>query len=283
VRNINTMGQRNLRFIFIQLLFSLAIGQVAVKISDLVINKYYPDDYYYVYMHLALCTIVLSTSWVGFQISKSAGNTLEINTVFSLQYIVLLIDIFLVISYFIMVRGAEIDSFPREGKKILTQSPDTLNETFWSAVIFTMYLLWDIITKVPEIRWHNRNGKFEKETKAVFLPLVKRGWQTLVCLIAVLITYHCAANNKPSPIKTSLVDMVLILIFLTFRSLKQTIKREYKFKEDNIPHDLKVLSHGMKEVTISDRNYRLKFIIIKILPVYFCIMFLLLLYILKSL
>ena|ERR1041384_5930370 len=97
----------NLRIAFVQMLFALSIGQVALKVGDLI---YYSKegflsslyDYPYVYSHLLLCVIILTCSFVGWQISQSLDNSEKINFIGSLQYIILLVDISLVICYFIM-------------------------------------------------------------------------------------------------------------------------------------------------------------------------------------
>ncbi|SDS19605.1 hypothetical protein SAMN05216490_0713 [Mucilaginibacter mallensis] len=108
--------------------------------------------YYYIYTHMLFCVVILLTSWVGWQISQSTGNTEKVNSIFSWPYVVLLIDIFLVISYFIIIRGGEIDVNHH------IQPPSAYVETFWSMVIFITYLFWDVITKLRKIEFEPAEG-----------------------------------------------------------------------------------------------------------------------------
>ncbi|WP_431293407.1 hypothetical protein [Pedobacter sp. P26] len=207
----------NLRQIFVQMLFALAVGQVALKCGELINLKGSNNilgsvqEYHYVYSHLLLCVVILTTSWVGWQISQSVGNTGKINSIFSLQYIILLVDIFLVLSYFVIVRGAEIDF----GSHTIKEA-SIFPEATWSMIIFSTYIFWDFITKGITISYQIRkDGTYKRARKFTFGPFFFRTWQTIVCLaLTMFINY----NTEPStPIKVTMLDLCLIMIFLIFR------------------------------------------------------------------
>jgi hypothetical protein len=258
---------RNLRFVFIQLLFSLAIGQVAIKFSDLIVNNFSFSTYHYIYLHLILCVVILSTSWVGFQLSRSAGNMEKINTIFSFQFLILIIDIALVIAYFIIVRGAEIGNYPKDGIPVI-YPPNSNNEICWSIAIFGMFFIWDIITKLFDDNFNKQdNNKYGKERIFDFSELKKRGWQTLLCLCISIAIYLLFNNKEISPLKASFIDVILILLFLTFRSLKQDINREYKIDRSNAPDKLiAVMEKDADKAIVVESKYLTKYIIIKVLP-----------------
>jgi len=113
------------------MLFALAFGQVAVECGDIVIKGKALWEYPHIYAQLLLGTVIIATSWVGWQTSHSFGNTRLIRSIFGQQFIILLIDIFLVICYFIIVRGAE--EYYKDSPGPAT-SPDGENQTMWTLI-----------------------------------------------------------------------------------------------------------------------------------------------------
>jgi hypothetical protein len=256
------MNNRNLRFIFVQLLFSLAIGQVAIKVSDLIIGDYALESLY-VYTHLALCVVILSTSWVGFQISVSSEGVLD--SVFSVPFITLLLDISLVISYFIIVRGAEIINYPKTGEENVV-APDIHNETFWTVIIFTIYLLWDLVTKLFESTFEfDNSGVYVKKYPMRPKEFASRAWPTFLCVLLSLFIYWLSEKITPTKFNTVLIDFVLIFLFFLFRGFKQTMKKQYKLSKEKIPISNADESTEEK-ATIEDKRFKLKYFIAKILP-----------------
>lgn len=267
---------RNLRFTFVQLLFSLAIGQVAIKFSDLIVEDYSWKEFY-AYSHLILCVVILSTSWVGFQISKHAENTLT--TIFSTQFIILLIDILLVITYFVIVRGAEIKNYPENGF-IKLLDPDTHNETFWSMLIFAFYLIWDMTTKLFTSSFVQDGETYVKKYPLNFSSFIDRAKHTLYCLVASIIIYIWALNIKPSHNAAVLIDFALISLFFSFRGLKQEIHPKYQLTrvQMSLPFDE---INKEEKLSISDKKHGLKVFVIKRLPIVCLIGFLIALYFCK--
>jgi hypothetical protein len=133
-----------LRFEFVEMLFALALGEIAIQVANLWygtadIHQRWPS-----FAHLALATIVVSTSWVGWRNSpafKSDGpkELREVKTVFSISFLVLMIDVLLVIFYFMLVRS--VDDPARVGKRTAE------NESWLMTLILFSYLVWDIATK----------------------------------------------------------------------------------------------------------------------------------------
>ena len=56
------------------------------------------------YSHLFLAAIVITSSWVGWTLSQAPGARRDVTGVFTWEFITLLLDVFLVVTYFIMVR-----------------------------------------------------------------------------------------------------------------------------------------------------------------------------------
>jgi hypothetical protein len=254
MRNIS-----NLRLIFVQMLFALTIGQIALKTGDLYI--YSGGNiwlYHYAYLHIILSIVILSTSWVGWQLSQSLQNSEKINSVFSLQYIILLLDIFLVIAYFMIVRCVEINDDHTIG------SPNVNGTIFWTMIIFSGYAIWDIITKGIKLSYVKQGDKYLKITSTHINPLLKRIWPTLFCLIISLLFYKYLPE-EPSPNKSSLIYIILICLFLFFRGLKQEVKRTYKLQKDQIPESLRN-EDMIFPLPIIETKYKFKIFMIKFLP-----------------
>src|SRR5262249_5704542 len=132
---------RERRFIFVQLLFSLTAAEIARQIADFVLRGRSVWDDLPAYAHLALATAIVATSWVGWSVSTASLNPgLSVVRVFGWPFVVLLIDVGLVILYFILVRGVEI---PKEEHGSFTLTPSARHELLTVAAIFLGYLLWD--------------------------------------------------------------------------------------------------------------------------------------------
>jgi hypothetical protein len=253
---------RNLRFIFVQLLFSLAIGQVAMKTSDLIVGGHGLSRAY-AYSHLALCIVILTTSWVGYQISKS--NVKNPKSIFSVPFVVLLLDVWLVISYFIIVRGAEISNYSNAGQ-VHPLDPDLRNETVWTCMIFFTYFAWDFVTKFFGEEFAKiEEGKYFKHYPLDFGEFYKRGKTTgLCCVIAVLI-YSLARGLEGTNFNGVLIDLSLAFLFLFFRGQKQALHPVYPLPLETVDPDKKP-SKESEEVEVEDRKYEMKVFIVKKLP-----------------
>jgi hypothetical protein len=97
-------GERaKLRHEFVGMMFALAIGEVGLQAASLVqagnILHYLPA-----YSHLFLATIVIATSWVGWSLSWAPGGRADVTGIFQWEFVILLLDVALVIVYFILVR-----------------------------------------------------------------------------------------------------------------------------------------------------------------------------------
>lgn len=260
----------NLRQIFVQMLFALALGQVALKCGEIINLNGAKNligsiqQYHYIYSHLLLCMVILTTSWVGWQLSQSVGNTGRISSIFSLQFIILLLDIFLVVSYFVIVRGAEIDFGNHT-----TRPSNLFPEATWSMFIFIIYIAWDFVTKGITIAYKKReDGTFKRSRRLTLMPFLQRTWQTSLCLAFII--YINYATDPKSDLEVTILDLSLVMVFLIFRGWKQEIKRTYHIQKDQIPRAVEIISDISENtdfpISVSDGKYKISFFIVKILP-----------------
>jgi hypothetical protein len=98
-----------LRHEFVGMMFAVTIGEVGLQAAALV-HVGHPAQFLPAYFHLVLATIVVATSWVGWSLSVAPGARQDVGGVFQWEFIVLIVDVSLVITYFILVRTVDFGS-----------------------------------------------------------------------------------------------------------------------------------------------------------------------------
>jgi len=204
-----------LRFGFVEMLFALTAAELAVQVADVVKNFEADLAALPAYTHLMFATILVTTSWVGWLKSKAPGNRAPLDSVFSAAFIVLLVDVFLVICYFIIVRGVDIQ---RIGDTIVRVVPSSANETRWSMVIFCVYFLWDILTKAVIVPADERSKKMWR--RLIDKNLWDRAWITIVCLL-IAFALWLETRTFTNALSVVAVDIALVALVLLFRALKE--------------------------------------------------------------
>ena len=202
-------SRTKLHLTFVEMLFALAIGQIAVDFSKLIDYQSMSNQTFWAvvpaYSHLLLAAVVISTSWVGWHNSRFCGT--QIKDVFTLDYLELFVDISLVFMYFILARGVETPDSPN-----CSLSPNAQFEARYVAIIITTYMFWDFIS--------GRGRLKEKFTQ--------RLWVSVVCTIIswFLVWYGIGLAGTVSAVLFA--DLCLIALILTFRAMKR-----YDFSEHN--------------------------------------------------
>ena len=132
------------RYAFVEMLFALAIAEVAVIASHVVRVSGPWTEKLPVTAHLTLGAILIATSWLGWSASLQRRREERAEHPFSWDFLGLLMDVLLVVFYFILVRQAEITE---EAPYRLTP-PSGVPEATWLLVIFATYAAWDFVTDV---------------------------------------------------------------------------------------------------------------------------------------
>lgn len=189
-----------LHLTFVEMLFALAIGQIAIGFSDLIDYQLTSTQTFLAvvpaYSHLLLAAVVISTSWVGWRTSKYSGTNIQ--NIFTMDYIELLIDVALVVMYFVLARSVEI---PRSTKDIL--SPNASYEAVTIAIIISTYLIWDVISSRTD---HKK--------------LTQRLWASFICTVVSwgLVLFNIGGTGTVWAVLSA--DFSLISIILAFRAMK---------------------------------------------------------------
>lgn len=204
---------RGLRFVFVQMLFALTMGELAREAAGLIEVaplRVAPSSY----SHLILAFILITSSWVGWSSSSAPGNRLRVVSMFSWSFAVLVLDVVLVICYFIIVKGVE----KPQGNLI---SASANNETTWILVVFLGYLIWDFITKgVIQDEDKNTLSFWDRISGRHFWG---RGYASLVCSCLAAASW-LALRNQTSQRNVILADGTLLALIVLFRALKQKLR-----------------------------------------------------------
>ena len=208
-----------LRFGFVEMLFALTAAEIAIQASDLV--KYLGFDIAVLpaYSHLLFATTLVSTSWVGWLKSKAPGNRLDVETVFSWPFVVLLLDVFLVVCYFIIVRGLDVKG---SGDNVARTTPSSANETLWLMVVFGGYFLWDVLTKAVIGYADDQQKSFLQRVQGS--RFWKRAWSAAACLLVTIAMFRFMGGFTTTW-RVVATDGILIAVVLLFRALKQSSQK----------------------------------------------------------
>ncbi len=193
-------SSKQLHLTFVEMLFALAIGEVAVDTANLVSVEVQGSVNFAsslpVFSHLLLATIVIAASWVGWRNSQFSGS--NIKSVFSLDFVELLTDVFLVICYFLLVRLAEV---PTSSPPAVI--PNASDETWMIVLIMATYMFWDLLS-----------------CRTDPAKLTKRVWASVACLILSVITACILPLHSHSGTAVLLMDGALLTIVFLFRAMK---------------------------------------------------------------
>ena len=134
-------GDPKLRHEFVGMMFAITIGEVGLQVAALV-QAGHLAHYLPAYGHLILATTMIAASWVGWSVSMAPGARQDVRRVFGWEFVVLLLDVSMVITYFILVRTVDF------GKESSPRVAPASTVAGWVFGIFLLYLVWDVITKI---------------------------------------------------------------------------------------------------------------------------------------
>jgi len=193
-----TESEPKLRHEFVGMMFAVAIGEVGLQVAALVKQSNSLHERFASYIHLLLATTIIATSWVGWTRSVAPRAKKDVTGIFQIPFLVLLVDVALVICYFVIVRSVE-----------LPTPADTLGATVrWVRNVFVLFLLWDVLTKLEVGPFH--------------LKFVRPAIPTILC---VCLAYFAVSRISPgdSASQAVVADGALLALVLLFRAGKEVI------------------------------------------------------------
>jgi len=207
-------GNDPLREAFVEMLFALATAQLAINAAEVFAISAGVEEKLPAYAHLFVALLLIACSWVGWRQSASPGMRIRITTVFQWSFVGLLLDVLLVVLYFIVVQGVEVNT----GGTKLTQASarPEVQSLFY---VFFVYAVWDLIA---DILSPNCIPKGPVSVQKIFAT-IRAGFvsvfASILCLALVWSLFRPAAKTT-SPQQVIALDIALAAIILLFRSAK---------------------------------------------------------------
>jgi hypothetical protein len=203
---------RELHIQLITFLFSITIGRLAVEASRIAAHagpnwsdaRYWPS-----YTHLLLAAVVVILSWIGWRSSGFSAKGRLSASVFSSAFLELCVDIALVVLYFRLVSGAELAEFSSH------ECRDATDEAFTVMLIFILYALWDLVSKVfAEAAISEAHGGY-----------LSRGWVSFGAACFSVVAYIESYRISAEPAAVCCFDFSLIALAVWFREMKVICSR----------------------------------------------------------
>jgi hypothetical protein len=206
-------AEPKLRHEFVGMMFALAIGEVAIQTAVLIRGGNWVH-FLPAYSHLFLTAMLIAASWVGWTLSPSPGARKDVQGVFQMGFLVLLIDVFLVVVYFILAKTVDITG---EGSPKLKASAHP--ESVWILVIFATYFVWDILTKIVIYL-------VERRTEPWFRNYGSRMIPTIICLgMAWIAKPLFDAADAPHVLTADLALLSLVMLFRALKGLVDSLTK----------------------------------------------------------
>ena len=213
---IVTAGEDILRSAFVEMLFALAASQVAIHAADLVSVAAPLWDKAPAFAHLGVGLLLIAASWVGWRQSVSPGMKEEkVKYLFSVPFLGLLLDVLLVILYFIIVRNVEIEQ--KDGSPSLAATT-AVPESSWLCVVFGVYAFWDLVADVFSAGCIPKSRFVSRAWKAIRAGFVS-AFTSLFCLLLSYLVYVVATTRTEAD-EVLFLDGMLVCAILFFRVLK---------------------------------------------------------------
>jgi hypothetical protein len=212
------MQDKELRFAFVEMLFALAIAEVAIASSHIVSIERSLVLKAPAIAHLLLATLLIATSWLGWSVSRSRNKKSELDSPFSMDFIGLLLDVLLVVIYFILVRQAEISD--KEPYDLMPAS--AVPESHWLIWIFTIYVIWDLVSKVLQEPVFYVKPRKWRSRDAITLILCSAACSA-ICTCLVCIVYW-RARDIARDSDVVILDGALACVVLLFRAIKSVVE-----------------------------------------------------------
>lgn len=203
-------GNPALRREFVGMMFAIAVGEVGLQTAALV-QAGSPIRYLPAYSHLLLALFVIAASWVGWSRTQVPAAKIDVNELFEWPFVVLLLDMAMVVIYFILVRTVDFSGMNRRIDPASTVAS-------WHVAIFFLYLIWDLVTKFAMCPRAVDSQECQKQVETK-----KRVWPTLICLFLSVLLWRLFAAVDVRSEHLLAADLSLLSLVLLFRALKGAI------------------------------------------------------------
>lgn len=230
------VSQNELRRTFIAMLFALVAATIAQQISEMLFvvtggwdlaaspskiweNLLLGNGMLFASVsHSCLALLLVAMSWVMWSKSQAGGHKTEISSIFSKEFIILLVEVFLVVLYFAIAKTME-QNFSEyvKGKSVAafvgttSARPEAL-QMMW---VFSVYFVWDVITDVMYSPHNPPLVTFGEKITGIIQGVLTYCAISVICIAGAWLV----SVNSPSvatPYQALWGDIALIALLLFF-------------------------------------------------------------------
>lgn len=206
----------SLHLTFVEFLFSLAVAEVAMRFATVSESNvdYWSWGFASLFVHLMMSLVLIAASYIGWSRSAYSHRGTKFASVFSWDFVELLLDVTLVIVYFILVHRSEAPA-QSNGTEIVPITASLRPEAFCVSLVFWLYFAWDVVSKLP--------CRIDKETKTRtgWGKLLRRGWVSLTVALTFMILAWKLYPVIASPFQVIAFDCSIVGFVVLFRELKK--------------------------------------------------------------
>jgi hypothetical protein len=234
---------------FVGMMFAITVGEIGLQTAALVQARHW-IHYLPAYSHLFLATFVVAASWVGWSRSIVPGARRDVQDLFEWSFMVLLLDMAMVVTYFILVRTVDFQDDNRRVDLAYVVAG-------WHVLIFALYLAWDVVTKIfmykrpPDLGWWRGWKHLDRELKKKRNAGIRRMRPTAICLLVSGFLWYAFGDAKDERLLSA--DLTLLSVVILFRALKglQTTIQDDEVSKDEGEAKLK---EGEPKLTLRFRK-----------------------------
>lgn len=241
--NLEVIPQHELHKTFIAMLFAFVVSVVAQQIAEILIvatNNWKVSDSpvgiyekasssFWLLMtaasHSLLALLMVSISWVMWSRSQAKSHRADLQTVFSIKFLIMMMEVFLVILYFAIAKSIEADfSAYQKNPSINTfvVDPSAKPEASQIRWVFFIFLLWDVLVDVVQSPRDNPEVGLANRASAKVQGFLVYCSVSLICFLGAWVVSSIAVE-KGAPYQAILGDVALIAL-LFFFSLSKSLE-----------------------------------------------------------
>ena len=233
------MHPMTLRHTLVSMLFALVIAELAIQSSDLVtaignewtdfgLRNAFSQNIWLVLApitHLILVLTLVCTSWVGWSKSISHVDARDVSEIFSIDFFLLLVELLLVVMYFVLARSVEQNISLISDQHVQTSTahlPSAVPEALWLMMIYVGYFVWDVFTDaLPRHFPAEKRPFFHRNSILSWLTTLLSG-VAVRCLVSALsivgafAVFSIARSSPQAPVNVVCADTALLCIVIWF-------------------------------------------------------------------
>lgn len=231
--------EKKVRVTFIGMLFAIVVADLAQKITgilylltsgwvagldgSLIIDNLKENNWAVVAasLHCGLALIMIAMSWMMWSKSQSASKKGNIDSLFSIQLVLLILEVLLVVLYFALVETVDVSRSNLGLEVALGASVSAKPEASILSLVFLLFIVWDFVQDIlesPRSDWVP--GNIWARVSAVLQGIGVYCFVSMLCFIECVVLLY-SIPEKDGTASVILYDIALISVVFLFNSAKK--------------------------------------------------------------